>query len=106
MLKTVIALVAAAGFASTSFAQTGTPVAAPAAKVTAPAAASAEKKMEAPKAVEPMKAETPKAAAPAAMETAKSETPKAATHHAKTKEHATKAVKTETKAEAATPAVK
>jgi len=106
MLKTVIALVVAAGFATTSFAQTGTPVPASAAKVTAPAPASAEKKVDAPKAAEPMKAEASKTVTPATMETAKTETPKAAPHHAKAKKQGTKAVKTEMKAEAATPAAK
>ena len=52
MIKSVIALAVATGFATASFAQTGTtPPAAPAAKVTAPASAAPEKKVEAPKAV-------------------------------------------------------
>lgn len=65
MIKTVIALAVAAGFATASFAQGTTPAtpAAPAAKITAPAPATAEKKVEAPKAAEPVKAETPKAEA-------------------------------------------
>jgi hypothetical protein len=74
--------------------------------VTAPATASADKKVEAPKTGEPMKAEVSKTTTPATMETAKTETPKAASHPAKAKEHGTKAVKTETKMEAATPAAK
>jgi len=106
MLKTVIALVVAAGCASAAFAETSAPVPATAAKVTAPAAASADKKVEAPKAVEPMKAEVSKSAGPATMEVAKTETPKAATHPAKAKTPGHKSVTTETKAEAVTPAVK
>jgi hypothetical protein len=106
MLKTVIALAVAAGFASTAFAQTGAPVPATGAKLTAPAAASAEKKVEAPKAVEPVKVDASKTATPATMEVAKSETPKAAPHTAKIKPHGQKTVTTETKTETVTPAVK
>lgn len=58
--KILVALTVAAGFASTSFAQgltaPATPTA-PAAKVSAPAPAAVEKKVEAPKAAEPVKAE-------------------------------------------------
>lgn len=58
MIKTVIALAVAAGFATASFAQgttAATPAtpATPAAKVTAPATATPEKKVEAPQAAEP-----------------------------------------------------
>ena len=95
MLKTIIALAIAAGFASASFAQTGStnPNTAPAAKVTAPAPMAAEKKVEAPKAAEPAK-----------MDAAKTETPKAEATPAKVKKHGKKAAKA--KAEAAAPAAK
>ena len=55
MLKKIIALAIAAGFASASFAQA--PSAGPAG---APAAAAMEKKVEAAKAAEPVKAEVAK----------------------------------------------
>jgi hypothetical protein len=79
--KLIVALTVAAGFASASFAQgTAVPAAqtAPAAKVTAPAPAAAEKKVEAPKAAEPVKAE-------AKVEAVKPETKPA--EHAKAKGH-------------------
>ncbi len=67
MNKTLIALMLAAGLVSTSFAQgttsaAATPAAVPAAKVAVPAAA--DKKVEAPKAVEPVKAEAVRTAQP------------------------------------------
>lgn len=86
MIKTVIALAVAAGFASASFAQ-GTPPAAPAAKVAAPAAVTAEKKVEAPKAAEPVKAEAAKVATPANAETPKVEAVKREGEHSKAKSH-------------------
>jgi large subunit ribosomal protein L22e/colicin import membrane protein len=90
MLKTLIALTVAAGFASASFAQTGAPApaAAPAAKAAVAAPAAVEKKLEAPKAAEPMKAEA-----------GKTETAKTGVKPAKVKKHAKKAA-----APAATPA--
>ena len=78
MLKTIIALAIAAGFATTSFAQgvaTTTPTT-PTAKLTAPVAA-AEKKVEAPKSVEPAKTEAVKA----------TEATKAEVKHSKAKSH-------------------
>jgi len=62
-IKSVLALALVAGFASASFAQgTATPASptAPAAKLTAPAPA-VEKKVEDPKAAEPVKTEATKA---------------------------------------------
>jgi len=58
--KILVALTVAAGFVSASFAQGAaapTTPSAPAAKVSAPAPATAEKKVEAPKAAEPVKTE-------------------------------------------------
>lgn len=111
MLNKVITLALAAGFATASFAQTGSPAPAPTAKL-APAPAATEKKVEAPKAAEPVKAESTKAAAPAKMEgakaeTAKAETPASAAHPVKVKHHhAEKAPKAETKGDTPAPAAK
>ncbi len=73
--KILVALTVAGGFVSASFAQGAaapTSPVAPAAKVTAPAPATAEKKVDAPKAAEPVKAEkkveAPKAADPVKAE--------------------------------------
>jgi hypothetical protein len=93
--KILVALTVAAGFASASFAQgTATPATtpAPAAKVTAPAPAAAEKKVEAPKAAEPVKVE-------AKVEAAKP-VEKSGEHH----KHGHKTVKKETKPAPATSA--
>ena len=97
--KLIVALTVAAGFTSASFAQ-GTaapaPQAAPAAKVTPPAPAAAEKKVEAPKAAEPVKAE-------GKTETAKPEVVKAKGHEqkqAKHEKHEKAEGKTEVKPEA------
>lgn len=89
MIKTVIALAVAAGFATASFAQGTTPAtpAAPAAKVTVPAPATAEKKVEAPKAAEPVKAEAAKVATPAKAESPKVEAVKHEGEHSKAKAH-------------------
>lgn len=100
--KTLIALTVAAGFASAAFAQGATPAptAAPAAKIMAPATATAEKKVEAPKASEPAKVEAAKTEAP------KADTGKPVEKHAmaKIKAHEHKgemhAAKAEVKAEA------
>ena len=101
MNKTLIALMLAAGFASSSFAQGNGPAAAtsaavPATKVMAPAVA--DKKVEVPKAVEPVKAEAVKTAQPtmAVAGTATGEE-----HAAKPAKHPKKqVVKTEPKTEA------
>jgi hypothetical protein len=107
--KLIVALTVAAGFTSASFAQgnaTLTAPATPAAKASAPAPATTEKKIEAPKAAEPVKAEAAKSAAPAKSEAVKNESPKAgeakpAEHHDKAKDHTKKAEhKPEVKAEA------
>ena len=82
--KLIVALTVAAGFTSASFAQGTTapaPQAAPAAKVTTPAPAAAEKKVEAPKAAEPAKVEAAK------TETPKADTVKPVEKHAKSKGH-------------------
>lgn len=88
-IKSVLALALVAGFASTSFAQgytsPNTP-AAPTAKVVAPAAATAEKKVEAPKAAEPAKVEVAKTTA--AKDEAKPA--KVMKHHHKAKKAAAK----------------
>lgn len=105
VIKSIIALSIAAGFAGASFAQpAATPATATAAKVVAPAAATAEKKIEAPKAAEPAKAEVAKSAAPAKVEVAKTEAPKAdeakpAEKHSKAKGHSKKEQKPAVKAE-------
>ena len=113
--KLIVALTVAAGFTSASFAQGTTapaPQAAPAAKVTTPAPAAAEKKVEAPKAAEPAKVEAAK------TEAAKTEAPKAdtgkpvekqgkTTGHEKQEKHAKAEGKTDVKPEtkaAAAPA--
>jgi hypothetical protein len=112
MLKTLIALTVAAGFASVSFAQTGAPAPAnaPGAKVTTPAptpaVAPVEKKLDAPKvevtkAVEPVKADAAKTnVAP------KSETVKAETKPAKVTPTNKSAVAPEAKIEPVVPVVK
>jgi large subunit ribosomal protein L22e/colicin import membrane protein len=94
LLKTLIALAVAAGFASASFAQTAAPApaAAPAAKAAVAAPAAAEKKVEAQKAAEPMKAEA-----------AKTDTAKAGAKPAKAKKRAKKPA-APAAAPAATPA--
>lgn len=100
--KILVALTVAAGFASASFAQgtaAPTPQAAPAAKVTAPAPAAAEKKVEAPKAAEPVKAE-------AKVEAAKPEAGKPVEKHSKAQKHGHKVEKKEVTAPAAAPAAK
>ena len=87
MLKTLIALTVAAGFASVSFAQTGAPAPAlanaPGVKVTTPAptpaVAPVEKKLDAPKvevtkAVEPVKADAAKTNVVPKTEVVKAET--------------------------------
>ena len=110
MIKTVIALAVAAGFASAAFAQGPGPApsstsSAPATKVVAPAPAAADKKIEAPKAVEPAKAETAKPTPAAASESGKTEVKDEKQEHpAKPKKHARKAVKTDTTAAAKTEA--
>lgn len=91
MIKTVIALAVVAGFASASFAQGAAATApagqtAPTAKVAAPAAGIIEKKVEAPKAAEPVKAEVVHAATPAKS---------VKEHHQKHEKHAMTTVKTE-----------
>ena len=103
MIKTVIALAVAAGFATASFAQgttAATPAtpATPAAKVTAPATATPEKKVEAPTAAEPVKAgESAKAATPATGEhkAAQGEKHHPVKHHPK---HGTEPAKADDKA--------
>ena len=96
--KLIVALTVAAGFTSASFAQGTTapaPQAAPAAKVSTPAPAAAEKKVEAPKAAEPVKTE-------AKTEAAKPEAVKAKGHDAKPvkhEKHDTAEVKPEAKTE-------
>jgi len=108
MIKTVIALAVAAGFATASFAQGTAPTtpAAPAAKVTAPAPATAEKKVEAPKAAEPVKAEAAKAATPAKAETPKVEAVKSEGERSKTKVHGQKKAAEKTEHKADKPEVK
>jgi len=97
--KLIVALTVAAGFASTSFAQGSaapTPQAAPAVKMSAPAPATAEKKIETPKAAEPAKAE-------AKIEAAKPEAGKPVEKHGKSKSQVHKGekpVKAEVKPEA------
>jgi hypothetical protein len=99
--KLIVALTVAAGFTSASFAQGTTapaPQAAPAAKVTTPAPAAAEKKVEAPKAAEPVKTEA-----------AKPEAVKAKGHDAKQvkhEKHDKTEVKPETKPAAQAPVSK
>jgi hypothetical protein len=114
MLKTLIALTVAAGFASASFAQTGAPAPAPAnapgVKVTTPAPTPAiapvEKKLDAPKvevtkAVEPVKAEAAKTNVATKTDAVKAETkPTQAKHTSKT------AVVPEAKVEPVAPVVK
>jgi hypothetical protein len=84
--KIIVALTVAAGFASASFAQgvaAPTTPSAPAAKVSAPAPATAEKKVEAPKAAEPAKADVKAEAKTEAAKPAKT----THTHKAKKVEH-------------------
>lgn len=109
--KLIVALTIAAGFTSVSFAQgnaTLTAPASPAAKVSAPAPATAEKKVEAPKAAQPVKVDAAKSAAPTKGEAVKSEAAKTsdakpAAPHDKANGHAKKAEhKPEVKAEAKT----
>jgi hypothetical protein len=95
--KLIIALTVAAGFVSASFAQgNAAPAipAVPATKATAPAPAAVEKKVEAPKAAEPVKAEAAKA------ETPKADHGKPAEKHGKSKGRDKKA---EHKSEAVVP---
>jgi hypothetical protein len=112
MLKTLIALTVAAGFASASFAQTGAPAPAnaPGVKVTTPAptpaVAPVEKKLDAPKvevtkAVEPVKAEATKTNV-----ATKTDAVKAETHPAKVKPTSKTAVAPEAKVEPVAPVVK
>ncbi len=103
MMKTMIALLVAAGFAGTAFAQSVAPAAsptatAPVAKVAATTAA--EKKVEAPKASDPVKVEVAKPAQPVSADTAKMAHPMTADTartEAKVEEHAAKPHKTATK---------
>lgn len=108
MIKTVIAMAVAAGFATASFAQGNAPAtpAAPAAKVSAPAPATAEKKVEAPKAAEPVKAEAVKATTPAKAETSKVEAVKHEGEHNKAKSHGHKKVAEKAEHKAEKPEVK
>ena len=114
MLKTLIALTVAAGFASASFAQTGAPAPAlanaPGVKVTTPAptpaVAPVEKKLDAPKvevtkAVDPVKAETAKTNV-----ATKTDAVKAETHPAKVKPTSKTSVAPEAKVEPVAPVVK
>ncbi len=110
MMKTVIALVVAAGFAGTAFAQSVAPAAsptatAPDAKVATPSAA--DKKVEAAKASDPVKAEVvkpvpsagadaAKVAHPMTADTAKTEA-KVEEHAAKPHKKTDKVVKTDSK---------
>ena len=114
MLKTLIALTVAAGFASASFAQTGAPAPAlanaPGVKVTTPAptpaVAPVEKKLDAPKvevtkAVEPVKADAAKTNV-----ATKTDAVKAETKPAKVTPTSKSAVAPEAKIEPVAPVVK
>jgi hypothetical protein len=115
MLKTIIALTVAAGFASAAFAQTGapapTPTNAPSVKVTVPAptpaVAPVEKKMDVTKAAEPVKADASKTTAPAKTDVAvKTEAVKADTKPAKVKHTSKTTVVPDVKGEPVAPTVK
>jgi hypothetical protein len=106
MLKTLIALTVAAGFASASFAQTGAPAPtnAPGVKVSmpapTPAVAPVEKKLDAPK------VEVTKAVEPVKAEAAKTDAVKAKTPPTQAKHTSKTAVVPEAKVEPVAPVVK